>query len=328
MPTTQSPIVGLLSRLNSVGIPSTFARKMLPVWWEDEIASDPAGLQQAQLYLARAFNIDLRSLASRQGKPEFKASLRKFKLSKNVTEDMVSLSANYVTGIARLVLQAEPSRQQCPVPGDPATLRSEILVDHPCVSLQALLAWCNKSGIPVLHIDKVPGRKMTGLVVRNDGRFAIVLSKKGHPALLLFHLAHELGHIARGHLSADGFVADVKIDTTNGDADEKEADAYAIRLLNGAEVRYGTNGPMPSAKVLFKAAVAKGLQEQVDPGHIIANFGHNQSRYAQAAEALKLIDGAQQGGDVINEAFFSALNQDRLSDDQLDLLKIATSYSR
>jgi Zn-dependent peptidase ImmA (M78 family) len=90
---------------------------------------------------------------------------------------------------------------QATVPKDPIASRVAILKKHPCVSLSALLSWCADAYIPVLHIHKLPGKKMTGLVVREDGRFAIVLSRKGTPAELLFHLAHELGHIARGHLS-------------------------------------------------------------------------------------------------------------------------------
>lgn len=319
---------GLLSKLDSAGIPPAFAKQMLPAWWDDEVASDPAGLQQAQLYLARAFNIELQSLTDEGSTPRFRASLRKYKLSKNVSEVDVSTSANYATAMARLALQAFDGRKQRVVPAHPAELRAEILQKHDCVSLGALLAWCSEAGIPVLHIERVPGKKMTGLVVRDGGRFAIVLSKRGHPSIHLFHLAHELGHIGKGHLSADGFVADEKIDVSTTDVDEKEADAYGICLLNGLDVRYQAKGVLRNAAALFKAASAKAQELRVDVGHIIANFGHNQSRYGQAAEALKMIDGPQQGAAVINEAFFRSVDSNLLSEDQLDTLKVATGYSR
>lgn len=319
---------GLLSKLDSAGIPPAFAKQMLPAWWEDEVAADPAGLQQAQLYLARAFNIELQSLTEEGAQPRFRSSLRKYKLSKNVAEVDVSTSANYATAMARIALQAVRVREQRPVPANPAVLRSEILQDHDCVSLDALLDWCAKAGIPVLHIEKVPGKKMTGLVVRDAGRFAIVLSKKGHPSLLLFHLAHELGHIGKGHLAADGFVADEKIDSATTDADEKEADSYGICLLNGSEIRYQAKGVLRNAAALFKAASTKAKELRVDVGHVIANFGHNQERYGQAAEALKMILGPQQGAAVINDAFFRAVDADLVSEDQLATLKVATGYSR
>ncbi|ABE42912.1 ImmA/IrrE family metallo-endopeptidase [Polaromonas sp. JS666] len=326
MATANTPMRGLFKKLDSAGIPPAFAKKMLPAWWEDEVASDPAGLQQAQLYLSRAFNIELQSLADEGSPPAFRASLRKFKLSRNVSEDTVSVSANYATGISRLALQAYRLEQK-QVPVNPSDLRKVILVKHQCVSLISLLEWCISAGIPVLHIEKLPGKKMTGLVVRDGGRFAIVLSKRGHPAHLLFHLAHELGHIAKNHLAQDGFVADEKIDSSSGDADEKEADAYAICLLNGSDIRYRAGGVIKSGHVLHKAAVAKGKEMRVDAGHIIANFGHNQDRYAMAAIALADLGEPSQGNAVINGAFFRAIDRDLVSEDQLDLLKVATGYT-
>jgi hypothetical protein len=316
---------GLLRKLGAAGIPASFAKRMLPSWWEDEVANDPAGLQQAQLYLSRAFNVDLRSLADLEEKPRFRANARKYKLSKNVTEDDVSASANYVTGIARVAMAACPGDQKA-VSDDPTVLREAILKSHECVSLLSLLEWCRDSRIPVLHIDNVPGKKMTGLVVRDKGRYAIVLSKKGHPAHLLFHLAHEIGHVAKRHLREDGFVADEKIDSNSVDQDEKEADRYAVCLLNGSNVRYGASAGRANlnAEQLRIAAIAKGKKTQVDPGHIIANYGFNQDRFPVANLALKRLDGPSHGGAVVNGFFFSAIDRDLVSDDQLELLRAAT----
>lgn len=327
MRTTDTPMRGLLRKLGAAGISASFAKRMLPSWWEDEVASDPAGLQQAQLYLSRAFNVDLRSLAEDGQLLRFRANARKYKLSKNVTEDQVSASANYATGIARIALAAFEG-EQASVSADPAILREAILRSHECVSLGALLEWCREARIPVLHINEVPGKKMTGLVVRDKGRYAIVLSKKGHPAHLLFHLAHEIGHIGKGHLRVDGFVADEKIDTESADQDEKEADNYAVCLLNGSNVRYraGDGRPNLNAEQLHIAAIAKGKKAQVDPGHIIANYGFNQDRFAVANSALKCLGGISQGGAVINEFFFSSLDREFVSDDQLELLKAATDF--
>lgn len=325
MPTTATPMSELLSKLKSAGIPPSFAQRMLPVWWEDEVASDPAGLQQAQLYLARAFNIELQSLAAEGEAPRFRVTPRKFKLNRNVFEDNVLVSANYVTGIARVALQGFPSEQAIP-PANPLELRKVILARHQCVSLSALLEWCASAGVPVMHVEKLPGKKMSGLVVRDGGRYAIVLSKKGHPSLLLFHLAHEVAHIAKGHLSSDGVVADDKIDVAGGDTLEKEADSYAICLLNGGEIRYRAGGVIRNAKALYEAAVRKGAETHVDVGHIIANYGHNQDRYAMANLALANLGEPAQGSAVINAAFFEAIDHDALSDDQLELLKAATGF--
>jgi len=327
--TPTNPIQSLLTRLGSAGVPAGFARMALPGWWDDEIAQSKSGLQQAQMYFARAFHIDLVSLAQANGPVLFQETQRKFKLSRNVAESDVTVSAHFASAIANLAM-AGVGAEQAAVPKDPVELRTAILTEHSCVSLAALLAWCSAANIPVLHIHKLPGKKMTGLVVREDGRFAIVLSKKGTPAHLLFYLAHELGHIANGHLQGNGFVADEKIGGADaGDADEKEADAYAIRLLNGRAVSYGpgASSNIRSGVALYKAALAKANQERIDVGHIILNYGNSQQTHALASMAIKSIPGEADGIKVVNNAFFQSLDAGKLSDDQFELLKTATGYS-
>jgi Zn-dependent peptidase ImmA (M78 family) len=325
--TVTTPMKDLYSRLGRIGIAKHFASKTLPSWWDDEIALSPSGFQQAQLYFARTFNIELRSLAS-EGVPRFYPAKHKFKLNRNVSEDEVSASANYATAIARLALLAI-EQPYSPVSSDPNDLRKQILQKQPCVNLAGLLDHCASLGIPVIHIEKMPGKKMAGLAIRIDGRYAIVLSKKAHPAYLLFHLAHELGHIANGHLAQDGFLVDQKIGEGNrDDADENEADAYAIRLLNGAEIKY-TAAPnlIRNGKQLYQSAESKAKATGVDVGHIILNYGHGQGNFQIAAAALKFIPGLSDGNVVVNGAFFRALNSGRLSEDQLELLQHATNYS-
>lgn len=317
----------LYTRLGTIGISQSFARYVLPSWWNDEIASEPSGLQQAQLYLSRAFNLEFNSLLSTQP-PSFYVAEHKFKLNRNVTEDQVSASAHFATAMARLALLASQSVFAAP-PDDPKVLREHILQDHPCVNLDGLLKYCADAGIPVLHIEKMPGNKMAGIAIRLDGRYAIVLSKKAHPAYLLFHLAHELGHIAKGHLGQDGFLADQNIGEGNrDDADEKEADAYAIRLINGVEIKYtAAKGVIKSGKQLYLAANHKAEETRVDVGHIILNFGHVQGNFQIANMALKYVTGPLDCGTVVNAALFRHLAKDSLSEDQLELLHHATGYS-
>ena len=279
------------------------------------------------MYLAQAFNIKLASLAQPRATLEFLGVERKFKLSKNVVEQDVSVSAHYATAIAKLALNGF-KKHQLQVPKDPVALRDIILEKYDCVSLPALLAWCASAGIPVLHIDKLPGKKMTGLVVRDDNRFAIVLSKKGTPAHLLFHLAHEMGHIGYGHLKGNGFVADEKIGGADtGDADEKEADAYAIRLLNGKAVKYRAGALLRSGAALYKAALNTAKQERIDVGHIILNYGNAQNAHGLAATALKSISGESDGSKVINQAFFQGITTNLLSEDQFNLLQTALEHA-
>lgn len=53
----------LYRRLNEVGLTGDFVRKTaLPSWWEDEIATNPAGYAQGLLLLSRHLGLDLQSL--------------------------------------------------------------------------------------------------------------------------------------------------------------------------------------------------------------------------------------------------------------------------
>lgn len=302
-------------------------RKALPFWWDDSVADEPAGLQQAQMYLARAFNIDIRCLLDSKQPVTFEGAVRKFKLTKGVCELDVRLSAHFATGIARIALATMPGENAAPPSAE--ALRALILKTSCAVDLPALLKWCTSARIPVLHINTLPGKKMTGLVVRQRGRFAVVLGKKAHPAYLLFHLAHELGHIAEGHLPQDGFVADQSIAVGSGegsDSDEKEADAYAIRLLNGREVAYKSTRQYLSGERLAAAAVDLGGREGVDPGHIILNLAHAQRNFPLGNAALKLLPAEPSGAIVVNRHFFSSLSTDDVSEETLDLLHSATGY--
>lgn len=326
--TNPSPMSQLYDRLQSAGIAKAFARNRLPEWWDDSIASSNAGLQQAQLYFAKIFNLDFASLVNSETQPRFREVTHKFKMNQNIAEIEVTASAHYATVMARLAMQATSQPYVAP-PEHPQSLREEILSTTSCVDLPALLAWCKTSGIPVLHIEKTPGKKMTALAIRINGRYAVVLSRKGHPSELLFYLAHELGHIANGHLSNDGFLADQKIGAGDrDDAEENEADAYAIRLLNGAAVKYGTNGRSVNATQLYQAAQATAQSERVDVGHIILNYGHTQKNFPLAKAALKLIKAPCDGNEMVNRNLFESLNSEQLSEDQLVLLRIATAYQR
>lgn len=324
---TSTSMVNLYSQLKMVGIPKVYAKKVLPDWWEDEIASTDAGLQQAQLYFSRAFNLEISSLQDAASAPNFHSVEHKFKLNKNVTEADVSVGAHYVTAMAKIALNAV-SKEFSPLPKDPSALRELLLVNNEFVSLQVLLNYCSSIGIPVLHIENIPGKKMTGLAIRLNGRFAIVLSKSAHPAYLLFHLAHELGHIAMDHLSKDGFIVDAKTSANNGDdADENEADAYAIRLLNGAEKKYSANGNIASGKQLYTAALTLANQTRVDVGHIILNFAKNNNCFNKAAMALRYLREPDYGNQIINDYLFNSLELHLLSDDQKQLLETATGYN-
>jgi len=329
--TTPTGLHRLYERLGHVGISPHFARRALPSWWDDSIASVPSGLQQAALLFSRAFNIDVNSLE--EDCVRFRAVEHKFKLNKDVSAKDVSASAHFATAIARLALAAIPL-PSAPMPTDANVIRGDILSRFESVGLDGLLDFCRRFSVPVIHIKAFPGKKVTGLAVRVANRYAVILGHSKHPAYMLFNLAHELGHIASGHLERDGFVADESIGRSeNGDSDEKQANSFASVLLNGKALQYkSASGRYLNAAALKEAAVRKSSELKVDAGHIILNYAHSAggsgASYATANAALKLLPIESRGEAVIDRALASSLDWDLLSEDQIELIEAATEVRR
>lgn len=331
MTTATTPTLAeAFGRLKEIGISKAFARRALPSWWDDDIALAPSGLQQAQLYFSRTFNLDMHSWGNLTKPLQHLKVERKFKLSKNIAESdpAIALSANYLNAIAKMVLH-NTHKTQTVVPRKAEELRNQIVKNAGVVSLKSLLDWCYQASIPVMHVEELPAKKMTAMVTRFDNRYAIILSKKAHGAYLLFHLAHELGHIGCQHLHANGFVADSEINSSDkNDHDEREADSFALTLLNGKNVSYPSNPYLRNGKSLFLAATKTSVQECIDVGHIILNYAHHRkAAFALANAALQYLPHELSGGSIVNHAFFEHLNKDHFSEAQMEWLVQACRIS-
>ncbi len=317
MPVTLTAMPSLYSRVTQIGISPEFVRRALPVWWDDSIAETPAGLQQACLYLAQAFNLDPRSIYGVGTEVSFRSAERKFKLSRNMKEADVAPSANYASAIARLALAAFTPVPR-PISGDPIALRQSILNEGDIVNLVSLLAWCGRMGIPVIHIADMPGKKMLAVSIRSNNKFAVVLSRKGTTSEMLFWLAHEIGHIALGHLASDGFIADEK-EGADQDPDEVEANDFAIKLLNGQQANYKL-GRFMAAENLAATAKQYGKTNAIDPGHIILNVAKNMKAFGLGRAALKFLADQDDACAKVNSSFRTHADLEQISVDQATLL--------
>src|SRR5208282_5051994 len=104
-----------------------------------------------------------------------------------------------------------------------------LLRSRPFVGLPDLLALCWAAGTPVVHLRIFPCRRkrMVAMSVRAGDRSAILLAKDSmYPAQVAFYLAHEIAHIALGHLSRETAIVDLELDRPNfASSDEEERDA-------------------------------------------------------------------------------------------------------
>lgn len=293
-----NPMKNLYGRLNDVGLSRAFVTKTaLPSWWDDCLAANPAGYAQGLLLLSRHLGLELSSLQNATAPVRLRDfGICKFKKREGVTEDDLALARALATRAAQLAASAMPTPPP-PIPTSAGDIRQQILDRRASwVGLPEMLDYCWSNGLPVLHLDHFPknSHRPDGLAARVQGRPVIVLCKKAkHSAWLLFILAHELGHLALGHVPPDGSLIDEGIDEASTDGEESAANAFAIELLAGrSDRRFTASGRWPNAHELAKSAKEIGRTRMIDPGHIALNYSHSMGKsfFAVGNAALNLID--------------------------------------
>jgi hypothetical protein len=161
-----------------------------------------------------------------------------------------------------------------------------------------------------------------------NGRPVVVICiRKKQPAWLLFILAHELGHIACGHLAEDGSLLDDWVDESSTDSEEQEANAFAAELLTGTPPqRFRAATRWPNAEELAANALRIGRQQMIDPGHVILNYAYSMGKdfYAVANAALARLDPHANAVDAIRSTMADRLDWSRLPDDSSEFLMRVT----
>jgi hypothetical protein len=200
------------------------------------------------------------------------------------------------------------------------------------VGLPELLDYCWSIGVPVLHLDHFPknARRPDGFAARVNGRPVVVLCvRKRQPAWLLFILAHELGHIARGHIAEDGSLLDDRVEEASQDGEEREANAFAAELLTGTPPRrFRAAGRWSNAEELADDARRIGRQQMIDPGHVVLNYAYSmgQDFYAVANAALARLEPHANAVDAIRSVMADRLDWSRLPDDSSEFLMRVTRH--
>lgn len=322
-PTANKKLLSLFERLAEAGISRKYARDVaFPDWWDDSAAENASAFAQMQMTVARHLGLDR---AATSGSVRFK------KRADATTENLDVVMA-LCTSVARLVASASPLKA-ISLPQSGISIRNEILAEgHNWVSLDALLAYCWSRGVAVVHVARMPkgSGRVDGLVAIIDGRPVIVLPRHHkHDAWLLFILAHELGHLVRGHVSNDTILCDQDIAAeSNGDVEESEANATAFEILTGdADRRYVATGRWPTADVLARMAASTGEQSRVDPGHIVLNYAHHRGLefMALANAALNKLDSTPHATRKIHRHMSENLNWNLLPEDSAEFVARVTS---
>ncbi|MBC6420979.1 MAG: ImmA/IrrE family metallo-endopeptidase [Hormoscilla sp. SP5CHS1] len=328
----------LYDRLSSLGFPKDFVRSYaLPDWWDEEVESSTGAEIEAAAYICRHLNLDLLSLLRPERTPTFKRSCQaKFKIKHGTEKEQLFVAQAMAARIAEMIAYAcTPACK--PLPKSAKEIRDIILESRELVNLEGLLEFCWNYGIPVVHFAEFPKakgvRKFDGMVAYFYLRPVIVISlKHKSPARLLFILAHELGHIVKGHLHGDAIV-DENIELEIEDEEEVEANEFALELLLGKpDMRYDTPRNLTGEQL---AAYAKQISSRdgVDTGTVALNYAYNKAKMAAtqekekkawgtASKALKLLEGDVNAPTEINRYALKDLNLERLDIDSQDYLEL------
>ncbi len=320
---SDNPIFSLYERLTKAGIKKAFVKTILPEWWQDGIALNPAGYASALDYLGQGLGIPLSVLYDDDAPIVVPPIEVKFRKGINVHKSELEWAAQYARQIARTALRAlQQNYPQSPVPRLASEIRNHILQENQTVTLHALLEYCYQCGIPVLHIPQTTGvKKPQGMATRIEGRAAIILFLNSkHPSSLAFDLAHELGHIMLGHLSGDAIFMDDEINGQSDDDDyEKQANRFANELLMGDIDEINADYRL-SAEELVRLARHHSLGLRIEPGTMALNYAYHKDFMAVGIKALNLLEPHANAPRTINEALLRNINLDELSYDTQDVL--------
>lgn len=319
----------LYQRLGDFGLPRKYVREVtLPSWWDDAAAANPAGYAQALLVLSRHAGLELSSLRDENCAIRLTDSEpHKFKKVRTASADDVSIARALAMQVAKIVaLGVQKLSGKVP---SAAEARQAILdSDRRWVDLDGLLDYCWSCGIPVVHVSAFPrgAKKMDGIAARVNGTPVIIISKEAKfSSWLLFIVAHELGHIACGHIEENQAFVDENVDVDSDDAEEIQANAFALELITGkanTRVRLAPNQQWPNADSLATMAQRFGQQSRVDPGHVVLNYAHSMGNkfWPVAQAALKKIEPRGSASELIRSKMATYLNWEAIPEDESEFV--------
>ena len=303
-----------------------------PTWWSDDANKSPSARAELCFAVARKLGLSPKSLFDETVEFVWRdyARFKHGRAESDVERDALgsfgvsigrSLIAMTCTAATQEGLSAEELRR--------AILKSNSLVD-----LRSLLTMCWALGIPVVHLRvfPLPTKSMHAMVVRTDGRYAVLLGKdSNYPAPVSFTLAHEIGHIMLAHLVDGAAIVDLEepgSDAAGADPEERAADEYALALLTGSRepvIKPDTNDF--GAWKLAMAVLNAGPPARVEPGTLALCYAYQSDEWAKGMASLRYIyNEAKPVWKEVNGIAATELDWSAVSDDTGDYLRIVMGY--
>lgn len=313
----------LYSKLSRLGLPQQYIRdNALPSWWDEELETKPVNVLEGAGYIAKRLGLDLESLLTENEQPRFKTQPQtKFKqrLSQNNHPEIAQGLAHRLAEMVAYGIKTEFT----PLPLDPNQIRNQILTSSPTINLTTLLDYCWQQGIAVVHFHHFPERtkKMDGMIQSHLNRPVIVISANHkYSAQLAFILAHELGHLALGHLT-EGMLIDERIVFDSQDEEEHLANQFAVNLLLGDGDNCLEDKRFNNRHHLIKHAKIKAEENPaISPDSIVLNYAWHNNSWGMANKALEKLDPSANGQEIINNYLVERLDWDKFDEDSYEYL--------
>lgn len=293
MPSNAKDFRVLLTK--STGLSDSAISAAWPEWWSDAADASPSAQAELRFSLARKLGLDPTSLFD-DGAPRFVwDDTAKYK---NFTGDVARerpAITSFGISLGRILAATVPESHS--LFGMQATdIRRSILASQPFIRLQNLLALLWGLGVPAIHLRVYPlnAKRMCAMAVMVRGRASILLAKDAqYPAPTIFHLAHEIGHIALGHIGDNQGIVDMEDTVENvdrKDAEEIEADRYALELLTGdPDFKVSKHGAGHSPRQLAEEVMKQGPYNGIEPGTLALCYGHVTREWATVQAAMPRI---------------------------------------
>lgn len=284
---------GLRKCLREAGLSTAAVDAAWPGWWNDDADSSPSARAELRFALARNLGLSAKALVGERVDFIWRDTAR-FKHLANCDEADRAALNSFGASVGRTLLRVTEGG-----PGllgvAAANLRNMLLDGRRVVELTGLMTACWSAGIPVAHlrISPLATKSMHAMVVGNGGRQAILLSRDArYPAVTAFTLAHEIGHVALGHVREADIIIDAEDPArgAGGDEEEHAADQYALELLMGsADPEISTNFDDFNSAELAHVVLRSGPEHGIDPGTLALAIAHRRNVYPIAMAAMRFI---------------------------------------
>ena len=300
-----------------------------PQWWSSGADSSLSAQAELRFSLARKLGLDPRSVINDDDTPVFLGDdSAKFKNSRGDTVKEKLAITSFGLSLGRILL--EGSEPKFSIVGESAeNLRSSMLQNTSFIGIEDLLSFVWRVGIPLVHlrIDPLSAKRMCAMTVHVKGRFAILLARDSlYPAPLMLDIAHEIAHIALGHLGNETALVDMDNKSercTEDGVEEIAANKFALELLTGSsEPEFEMIGEVVGAKQLAEAVTRTGNERQIEPGTLALCYGYSTKNWTLVNRALRFIyDSTIETWKPINQLATDEISWENISEDSCSYIR-------